>query len=333
MSAAGALTRAARIACGLGCAIALAGALASPACAADGEESPTAEVWSKAVPADGGEAAAPVTPPAALPDKPSSGVLTSSPSYSLPMTITTPDSGELRAVPVTDATPPPNLTNSPSDESGAPGTTQEIPAATTASAASAPAPSQNQDIDTPTTPAPSNGEGQFDLDSPDVRRYEREQSGMIDPQQFGNMNSFLAEGSFSSPIGVELREGRRKLSDGEEADGLMVLEVVKGSPAATAGLHGYKHTAHTAMAGVALATAMLVFPPAIFVLPVLDYTHAGESYDMIIGVDGSRVSNSLDFEDRMHDVRPGEIVYLSVLRDGKRAQIRVYLPPSSNLTW
>lgn len=332
MSAAGALTKAVRITCGLGCAIALmAGTLALPARAADGEDSPITEVWSKAAPADasaeGGVAAA--ASPAATPAAPTSGVLSPSPAYSLPMTITTPDSGELHAVPAAPATPPPNLTNTPSDETGTPGTTQEIPTATTAAA---PAPLQNQDIDNPTPPAAS-ADGQLDLDSPDVRRYEREQSGAVDPQQFGNVNSFLAEGSFSSPIGVELREGRRTLADGEEADGLMVLQVVKGSPAATAGLHGYRHTAHTAMAGVALVTAMLVFPPAIFVLPVLDYTHAGESYDMIIGVDGTRVSNYLDFEDRMHDVRPGEIVYLSVLRDGKREQIKVFLPPTSSLTW
>jgi S1-C subfamily serine protease len=47
----------------------------------------------------------------------------------------------------------------------------------------------------------------------------------------------------------------------------------------------------------------------------------GESYDMIIGVDGSRVTNFLDFQDRMRDLQPGEIVYLSVVRNGKRLQV------------
>ncbi len=43
------------------------------------------------------------------------------------------------------------------------------------------------------------------------------------------------------------------------------------------------------------------------VIPAIDYMQVGESYDMIIGVDGSRVTNFLDFQDRMHDLQPGEI--------------------------
>jgi S1-C subfamily serine protease len=44
---------------------------------------------------------------------------------------------------------------------------------------------------------------------------------------------------------------------------------------------------------------------------------------MIIGVDGARVVNYLDFEDRMRDVQPGEIVYLSIVRNGDRVQVPV----------
>ena len=52
----------------------------------------------------------------------------------------------------------------------------------------------------------------------------------------------------------------------------------------------------------------------------------GESYDLIIAVDGWRVMNFLEFEDRMHDLQPGEIVYLSVVHDGKRQQVPVQVP-------
>ena len=239
------------------------------------------------------------------------------------MTITTSDSGELHAAPA----PPDNLASTPSDQSGTPAATQEIPPASTAQA-------QLPDEDTPTAPPPAtaSNSGQFDLDSPDVQRYEREQEGIVEPHQFRDPGKYMAEGSFTSPIGVELHDARRKFSDGEEADGLLVLEVEKGSPAANAGLHPYKRNGQAAMTGAVVA-AFLFFPPAIFALPILDYAHVGESYDMIIGVDGTRVSNYLDFEDRMHDVRPGEIVYLSVLRNGKRQQIKVFLPPTSNVTW
>ena len=60
---------------------------------------------------------------------------------------------------------------------------------------------------------------------------------------------------------------------------------------------------------------------AVVVIPAIDYMQVGESYDMIIGVDGSRVTNFLDFQDRMRDLQPGELVYLSVVRDGKRVQV------------
>jgi S1-C subfamily serine protease len=33
------------------------------------------------------------------------------------------------------------------------------------------------------------------------------------------------------------------------------------------------------------------------------------------------VTNFLDFEDRMRDLQPGDLVYLNVLRDGKRMQV------------
>ena len=67
---------------------------------------------------------------------------------------------------------------------------------------------------------------------------------------------------------------------------------------------------------------------SVVVIPALEYMQVGESYDMIIGVDGSRVTNFLDFQDRMRDLQPGEIVYLSVLRDGKRVQVT--LPVTAN---
>src|SRR5215469_6861119 len=315
-----------RIACGLGCAVALtAGVFSASLCAADGEEPATAEVWSKALapapssgePASAASAAAPSTEPP-------------------PTTMVTPASGEVHALPVASSPPPSNLVVAPAEEVAAPPTTQEIPAITsTAPPPAAPVPSPTQSAaDGSST---GTGNGQFDLDSPDVQRYERAQAGYIDPQQqFGNAAAYTADGAFSSPIGLELAEGSRKLPNGQEAQGLMVLEVTKGSPAATAGLHGYKHTAHTALQGAVIVAALFpspFAPIAMLALPVIELTHVGESYDMIIGVDGSRVTNYLDFTDRIHEARPGEIVYLSVLRDGKRAQMKVFLPPTANYTW
>jgi hypothetical protein len=216
--------------------------------------------------------------------------------------------------------------------------TAEIPSSvpSTASAASAPSPTtpgvsrmDNPDLKV-FAPQPTQDNNQAE-----IARYEAEQSGMPQPGSGGisNMPQFLSEDSVTSPIGFELREARRKLSSGEEADGLLIIDIKKGSPAEQCGLQPYRHGTHDVLTGAAIAGAM-IFPPAIAIVPILDYTQLGESYDMIIGVDGSRVSNFLDFQDRTHDLQPGEILYLSVVRNGRRVQVPVPVPPNiSSLTY
>jgi hypothetical protein len=157
-------------------------------------------------------------------------------------------------------------------------------------------------------------------DSNDIARYTEEQSG-LPPQQM-MQQQFDDDGELTTPFGMQLREAKRSLKSGEEADGLLITTVEKGSPAAAAGLHPYSHTVHDALAGAAVVGSMMPFgQAAILLVPVLDMMQVGESYDMIIGVDGSRVTNFLDYQDRMRDLQPGEIVYLSVVRNGKRLQV------------
>ena len=152
------------------------------------------------------------------------------------------------------------------------------------------------------------------------------------PDQLKALRDYDSGGALSTPIGMELTEDRRTLSSGEEADGLLIIAVAKDSPAAEAGLHAYSNTKHDMITGIAMAGAMF-FPPAILLVPALDYVAVGQSYDLIIGVDGSRVRNFLDFQDRTRNIEPGEMVYLSVVRDGKRVQITVPLPPApANMT-
>lgn len=168
-------------------------------------------------------------------------------------------------------------------------------------------------------------------DPNEITRYEQEQSGMP-PEQLKSLREYDSGSELSTSLGMQLVEERRTLNSGEEADGLLVVGVKKGSPAAEAGLHAYDATKHDMITGVAMAGAMF-FPPAILLIPALDYSAIGESYDLIIGVDGARVRNFLDYQDRTRDAQPGETIYLSVVRDGKRLQMRLPLPPAPpNLT-
>jgi S1-C subfamily serine protease len=159
----------------------------------------------------------------------------------------------------------------------------------------------------------------------EIIRYENQDAQPVGPQ-LHSLQEFMSEGDITSPLGIEVREGRQKLKSGSQAAGLLVVGVVDGSPAARAGIHAYKRGAvHDVLEGVTVAAA-LVFPPAVVAVPIMDQVRLGQSYDLIIGVDGTRVTNFLDFEDRMRDVQPGEIVYLSVVRDGERIQVPISVP-------
>jgi hypothetical protein len=162
----------------------------------------------------------------------------------------------------------------------------------------------------------------------EITSYEQEQSGML-PQQLRNLQEYDSGSELFTTLGMRLREDRRALNTGEEADGLLVSGLTKNSPATEAGLHAYNAAGHNMMTGVAIAGAML-FPPAILLVPMLDYTSIGETYDLIIGIDGARVRNFIDYQDRTRDLIPGEMIYLSVIRDGKRVQLTMTVPP--NLT-
>jgi S1-C subfamily serine protease len=196
----------------------------------------------------------------------------------------------------------------------------------------APEPPAAQASEPPTTTeipqsvnGPQPGTAEIDPADAQIVTYQQAQENpqMIDPQ-LHSLQEFINEGSPSSPLGVELREDHRKLSSGEVANGLLVIGVQQHSPAALAGVRECKHTTRNVLEGVAVA-ASLFFPPAVLAVPVIEQSNMDDSYDMIIGVDGTRVSNYLDFEDRLRDVQPGEIVYLSIVRNGQRVQVPVHV--------
>jgi hypothetical protein len=228
-----------------------------------------------------------------------------------------------------------NMVDTPADLNSGPPSTAEIPpvvppTVTTAMPPPPSAPPTTTSVTSATDPlatAPTVTTGQQQDNQAEIARYEAEQSGYSNPQQLQNLSQYMSQDSVDSPIGFELREARRKLSSGEEADGLLIVDVKKGSAAALAGLHGYSRGAHNVLTGAAIVGSMF-FPPVILLVPAIDYTQIGESYDMIIGVDGSRVANFLDFEDRTRDLQPGELIYLSIVRNGRRMQISIPVPPN-----
>lgn len=239
------------------------------------------------------------------------------------------------AMAAAQSSPSASAAPSPAAASTASGAIAEIPATMPPAPATSPSnmvstpPPQNLDATAPSNAgipvdalqqqmsAPPSADSQ---DGSEIARYQEEQSGMP-PEQLRALQQFDSEGQLTTPFGMELQEAKRSLKSGEDADGLLIVAVAKGSPAATAGLRPYSHTVHDAIAAAAMVGAVFSGGLSVVVIPAIDYMQVGESYDMIIGVDGSRVTNFLDFQDRIHDLQPGEIIYLSVLRDGKRLQV------------
>jgi len=225
------------------------------------------------------------------------------------------------------AVPAPGVVSSPgaaglSPESvgrrtGATATTTEIPPAAPGTAASSgePAAAAGQQV------------GPADYDD-GIIRYEHAKDPEVTGPPIGSLQDFMSEGDITSPLGIEVREDKRRLKGGGEAHGLLIVDVFAGSPAAQAGLHPYHRAVRDVLETAAVAGAMFM-PPAVLLVPVFDQVRLGETYDLIIAVDGSRVTNFLDFQERLRDLQAGEIVYLSIVRNGARMQIAVPVPVNS----
>jgi hypothetical protein len=164
--------------------------------------------------------------------------------------------------------------------------------------------------------------------SSQVVNYEANQQMPLNEPQLHSLQEFMNEGVNTSPLGVELQEGARRTKNGREVDGLLVVALQPGSPAERAGVQAGHREAHDVLEGAAVA-ASLVFPPAVLAVPVIETIQIGENYDLIIGVDGNRVTNFMDFQDQLRDAQPGETVYLNILRSGKRLQVPVEMPQPS----
>jgi len=159
-----------------------------------------------------------------------------------------------------------------------------------------------------------------------VPSYQQQSGTDIDPN-LHSLDEYIHNGVVElSPLGLELRDDQRKLKSGAPAGGLLIVGVVKGSPAAGAGLEAVQQAPQQVLRELAVVGAM-VFPPAIILLPLVASIPIGRDGDLIIAVDGSRVTNVLDFEDETRNVKPGEIVYLTVVRAGARIQVQVLVPP------
>lgn len=100
---------------------------------------------------------------------------------------------------------------------------------------------------------------------------------------------------------------------GKEEHGLEVINVDPNSPAAKAGVQGA--TGSTALGAAGATAGALLGPLELVVVPLLNTTgQLGQSGDLIVAVDDHRVRSELDLEDELAKLKPGDTMYLTVLR-------------------
>ena len=120
-----------------------------------------------------------------------------------------------------------------------------------------------------------------------------------------------------------LRNGSAKLADGRQISGVKVVEVLASGPA-TKALDSHK-MGRFILDGALFVTAaasVVFFPPALIGVLMLAHSHVGESYDLVIAVDGYRVRNALDLVLPLRQAQSGDVVYM-VVRNGHRHQVSI----------
>jgi S1-C subfamily serine protease len=160
------------------------------------------------------------------------------------------------------------------------------------------------------------------------------------PPGVGNIDEYVGQrGGFGmtapahaqiAPLGITVFRDRGKLASGEELDGLAVTSVDKLGPAYKAGIRAQriqaKKAAEEVGATVLVLGAAAFFPPTLFVIPMLARMPSTKTYDVIVAIDARRVADVEELEDALRNATAGETIYLTLIRDGRRLQLRMPMP-------
>jgi hypothetical protein len=121
-------------------------------------------------------------------------------------------------------------------------------------------------------------------------------------------------------LGITVIIGTAQLKEGGTVQGVRVCSVMAGTSGAVAGLRG-EEDGVAAVLTVGFFAASMFFPPALLGALAVHELRIGEAYDLIIAVDGRRTHNVVELREALTPVTAGELVYLVVVRNGRRDYI------------
>ena len=142
-------------------------------------------------------------------------------------------------------------------------------------------------------------------------------------------DDYMHEGGMPSlhevpELGMEVADGKGRLTTGTYVRGVRVIRVFPDGPAARSGFRDEHRVGKMVVVGALLALGVFL-PPVIFVDRALENSTDLDTYGTIIAVDSERIHNLLELQNKISRSGSGSIVYLSMIRGGRREQIRINL--------
>ena len=128
------------------------------------------------------------------------------------------------------------------------------------------------------------------------------------------------------------------MRDGQKVSGLEVMDVDADSPASRAGLKA--RTPMTTIGASGATAGELLGPLDAALKPLLAKSgQLGEDGDLIVAIDDHRVTSDSDLPDHLGRLHPGDIIYLTVLRQQRggtykavKLPVTLGFPKSANAT-
>ena len=127
-------------------------------------------------------------------------------------------------------------------------------------------------------------------------------------------------------LGISVQRIESHSAPGRDVQGLEIVSIDPGSPAERAGLRG--RGTMTKLGASGATAAALMAPLDIALMPLLKKTgQLGQTGDLIVAIDDRRVSSEADLQAALAESKPGDMIYLTIVRLGNNgARKTVKLP-------